>query len=47
MMATLLFAVVILAAPAALVIVALVVLGSAVAGLVDANVDGLVRPQTP
>jgi len=46
-MATLLFAVVIVAAPAALVILLLVVLGSAVAGLVDANVEGLVRPQTP
>ena len=46
-MATFLFAVVILAAPAALVIVALIVLGSAVAGLVDANVEGLVRPQSP
>jgi hypothetical protein len=29
------------------VIVALIVLGSAVAGLVDANVEGLVRPQSP
>ena len=46
-MVTLLFAVVILAAPAALVILALIVLGSALAGLVDASVDGLVRPQTP
>jgi len=46
-MATLLFAVVIVAAPAALVILLLVVLGSAVAGLVDANVEGLVRPQMP
>jgi len=46
-MATLLFAVVIVAAPAALVILLLVILGSAVAGLVDANVEGLVRPQTP
>ena len=46
-MATLLFAVVILAAPALLVILALIVLGSALAGLVDANVEGLVRPQAP
>lgn len=46
-MATFLFAAVILAAPAALVILVLIVLGSALAGLVAANADGLVRPQTP
>jgi hypothetical protein len=46
-MAAVVFAIVILAAPAALVILVLIVLGSALAGLVDANADGLVRPQTP
>jgi hypothetical protein len=42
--ATLLFALVVLAAPAALVILTLLVLGSAIAGLVDASIEGLVRP---
>lgn len=46
-MATVLFAVMILVAPALLAILALIVLGSAVAGLADANVEGLVRPPTP
>ena len=44
MLTTALFLVAIVVVPVSLVIAALVLLGSAVAGLVDGSANGLVRP---
>ena len=44
MLTTILLIIAIVGVPAALVVATLVVLGTAVAGLVDGAADGLVRP---